>query len=161
VVTYIQHTDGSLPHYDHSQWTFARGAAATMDHSPGFLDRIFWHNITSTHVCHHLISAIPFYHAPEATIYIRKVLGTHYHVDSETPLLKKFWDLQRDCNFIEESKGMDGSGVYFFRNLHGKGTSPRDLVNSDKLSGPRPISKEKTFASWLLRSLFIDKTVLI
>lgn len=29
-----------------------------------------------------------------------------------------FWRNQRDCKFVEES--VDGSGIYFFRNLYGK-----------------------------------------
>ena len=37
-----------------------------------------------------------------------------------------FWRNLRNCRFVEES--VDGSGVYFFRNLHGKGTPPKDLT---------------------------------
>jgi len=37
-----------------------------------------------------------------------------------------FWKNQRQCKFVEESVG--GSGVYFFRNLHGVGALPRDFT---------------------------------
>ena len=45
-----------------------------------------------------------------------------------------FWKTYKECKFIEES--MDGSGVYFFRNLHGVGTSPKRLsvnMNGEEL----------------------------
>ncbi|THW70816.1 putative delta-12 desaturase [Aureobasidium pullulans] len=127
LITYLQHTDARLPHYGNAQWTFARGAAATIDRDFGFIDTHFFHNIVSTHVCHHMASEIPFYHAKEATVAIRKVMGRHYHVDNDTPLLKAFWITQRDCQFVEETHGADGSGVFLYRNLHGRGASLRNL----------------------------------
>jgi omega-6 fatty acid desaturase (delta-12 desaturase) len=39
------------------------------------LDHTF-HHIVDTHVCHHLFSTMPFYHAQEATQAIRKVRFT-------------------------------------------------------------------------------------
>ncbi|THY16843.1 hypothetical protein D6D00_08728 [Aureobasidium pullulans] len=72
-------------------------------------------------------SEIPFYHAKEATVAIRKVMGRHYHVDNDTPLLKAFWITQRDCQFVEETHGADGSGVFLYRNLYGRGASLRNL----------------------------------
>ena len=80
-ITFLQHTDPSLPHYEAESWTFARGAAAT-------IDRNFWpigphllHGIIETHVLHHYISTIPFYHADEATEAIKPVMGRHYRAD--------------------------------------------------------------------------------
>ncbi|KAM7206559.1 Fatty acid desaturase domain containing protein [Naviculisporaceae sp. PSN 640] len=127
VITYLQHTDGKLAYFAHPQWTFARGASATIDRDFGFTDRHFFHNIIGTHVLHHLVSTIPFYHAQEATEAIKKVMGKHYHADTETPLLTAFWKNQRDCKFVEETVGMEGSGIYMFRNLHGRGERARDL----------------------------------
>ena len=37
-----------------------------------------------------------------------------------------FWKNQRKCKFVEES--VEGSGVYFYRNLHGSGEPPKDLT---------------------------------
>lgn len=70
---------------------------------------------------HHLVSSIPFYHAQEATEAIKKVMGKHYHEDREANILSTFWKTQRDCQFVEETEGMEGSGVFMFRNLHGGG----------------------------------------
>lgn len=77
-------------------------------------------------MCHHLVSTIPFYHAGEASDAIRKVMGTHYRADRATPFMWAFWKNQRACKFVEES--VEGSGVYFYRNLHGVGEPPRDLT---------------------------------
>lgn len=80
-----------------------------------------------THVVHHLVSSIPFYHAREATEAVKKVMGKHYHADLDTPLLSAFWKNRRDCQFVEESLGMEGSGIFMFRNMHGRGVNPRKL----------------------------------
>lgn len=125
-ITFLQHTDGSLPHYDNNTWNFARGATATIDRDLGFIDTHLFHDIIGTHVCHHLVSTIPFYHAGEASDAIRKVMGTHYRADRATPFMTAFWRNQRKCKFVEES--VEGSGVYFFRNLHGDGEAPKDLT---------------------------------
>ncbi|ELR03698.1 hypothetical protein VC83_06047 [Pseudogymnoascus destructans] len=125
-ITFLQHTDGSLPHYNNNTWNFARGATATIDRDLGFIDTHLFHDIIGTHVCHHLVSTIPFYHAGEASDAIRKVMGTHYRADRATPFMWAFWKNQRACKFVEES--VEGSGVYFYRNLHGTGEPPKDLT---------------------------------
>jgi omega-6 fatty acid desaturase (delta-12 desaturase) len=140
-ITFLQHTDGSLPHYSNSTWTFARGATATIDRDLGFIDTHLFHDIIGTHVCHHLVSTIPFYHAGEASIAIRKVMGGDYRADENMgstgsmglgnfmgvpAFMVAFWKNMRSCRFVEES--VEGSGVYFFRNLHGKGAPPKDLT---------------------------------
>lgn len=40
----------------------------------------------------------------------------------------------RDCKFVEESKGMEGSGVFFFRNFHGRGVVPKDVTSQEESS---------------------------
>ncbi len=140
-ITFLQHTDGSLPHYSNSTWTFARGATATIDRDLGFIDTHLFHDIIGTHVCHHLVSTIPFYHAGEASIAIRKVMGDDYRADANMgctgtmglgsfmgvpAFMTAFWKNMRSCRFVEES--VEGSGIYFFRNLHGTGAAPRDLT---------------------------------
>lgn len=42
-----------------------------------------------------------------------------------------FWVNMCHCKFVEES--VVGSGVYFFRNLHGVGAQPRDLTSGKVL----------------------------
>jgi omega-6 fatty acid desaturase (delta-12 desaturase) len=118
-----------MPHYSNATWTFARGATATIDRDLGFIDTHLFHDIIGTHVCHHLVSTIPFYHAGEASIHIRKVMGVHYQADTQTPFWTAFWRNQKSCKFVEESEGREGSGVYMFRNLHGVGEArARDLT---------------------------------
>lgn len=117
-ITFLQHTDASLPHYKNSTWSFARGATATIDRDFGLIDTHLFHDIIGTHVCHHLVSTIPFYHAGEASDAIRRVMGVHYKSDTKTSFMTAFWRNQRDCKFVEES--VEGSGIYFFRNLYGK-----------------------------------------
>lgn len=124
-ITFLQHSDPTLPHFDGSIWSFPMGATATIDRDLGFLDTHFFHSIVSTHVLHHLISSIPFYHAHEATACIRKVMGRHYRSDFDTPFWTAFWRNQRSCKFVEETEGREGDGVFMYRNLYTiKGETP-------------------------------------
>jgi omega-6 fatty acid desaturase (delta-12 desaturase) len=123
-----------MPHYNNSTWNFARGATATIDRDLGFIDTHLFHDIIGTHVCHHLISTIPFYHAGEASIYIKKVMGKHYQADLETPFWTAFFKNQRSCKFVEETEGQEGSGVYMFRNLSNRDgeTQPQNLAGVER-----------------------------
>jgi fatty acid desaturase len=67
-----------MPHFRGKEFQWLRGALCTVDRSFGpLLDHCF-HHITDTHVCHHLFSKMPFYHAQEATEAFKKVLGPYY-----------------------------------------------------------------------------------
>jgi omega-6 fatty acid desaturase (delta-12 desaturase) len=128
-ITFLQHTDPQLPHYDAKTWTYVRGAAATIDREFGFIGRQIFHGIIETHVLHHYISTIPFYNADEATEAIKGVMGKHYRSDTEGgPLgfFKAFWRSARMCQWVEPSEGAtgEGKGVLFFRNRNGLGTAP-------------------------------------
>ena len=141
-----------MPHYNNKTWTFARGATATIDRDLGFIDTHLFHDIIGTHVCHHLVSTIPFYHAGEASEHIRKVMGTHYQADVKTPFWTAFWRNQRICKFVEETEGAEGSGVFFFRNLYNrKGESqPIDLTGGKAiktLEGKGDEKKEESIKS--------------
>ncbi len=60
MLTYLQHTDPTLPHYRAGEWTFARGALCTMDRNMlGPVGPYLMHGITETHICHHLVSIRP------------------------------------------------------------------------------------------------------
>jgi omega-6 fatty acid desaturase (delta-12 desaturase) len=128
-ITFLQHTDPSLPHYDAASWTYVRGAAATIDREFGFIGRQLLHGIIETHVLHHYVSTIPFYNADEASEAIKKVMGRHYRSDTEGgPLgfLKSMYKSVRWCQWVEPSvdaKG-EGQGVHFFRNRNGLGVKP-------------------------------------
>ncbi|KAH8653231.1 putative Delta(12) fatty acid desaturase [Tricladium varicosporioides] len=143
-ITFLQHTDGSMPHYDNRTWTFARGATATIDRDLGFIDTHLFHDIIGTHVCHHLISTIPFYHAGEASIHIKRVMGKHYKADVDTPFWTAFWRNQRACKFVEETEGAEGSGVYMYRNLFNReGETKAQNLCGNKSVGDKKVGVEE------------------
>lgn len=128
-ITFLQHTDPSLPHYTADEWNFVRGAAATVDREMGFVGRQLMHGIIETHVLHHYVSSIPFYHADEASDAIRRVMGKHYRSDTKDgPLgfLRALWQSSRMCQWVEPSAEAEGPGrgILFFRNSNGIGTKP-------------------------------------
>ncbi|KAK3307431.1 delta-12 acyl-CoA desaturase [Chaetomium strumarium] len=131
-ITYLQHTDPSLPHYTEEEWNFVRGAAATIDREFGFIGRHLLHGIIETHVLHHYVSTIPFYNADEATEAIKPIMGRHYRSDTrEGPVgfIKAMWKSARWCQWVEPTEGAEGpaKGVLFFRNHNGLGTRPAKM----------------------------------
>lgn len=123
-VTFLQHTDPTMPHYDAEEWTFAKGAAATIDRNFGFVGQHIFHDIIETHVLHHYVSRIPFYNAREATDAIKKVMKDHYRYDGEN-MWKSLWKVMRSCQFVEGD-----NGVRMFRNVNGIGIKPSDLTEN-------------------------------
>ena len=119
-ITYLQHTDMSLPRYTDAQWTFARGAGATIDRDFGFVGSFFFHDLIETHVLHHYCGRIPFYNARKATEAIKPVLGVHYR-RSDTNMFKMLWQALRWCEFVQGD-----NGVMMFRNHNGYGVPPVD-----------------------------------
>lgn len=108
LITYLQHTDVFLPHFRGEEWDWFRGALCTVDRSFGwYIDHVI-HHIADTHVCHHLFSKIPFYHAQEATEHIRALLGEYYLSDS-TPIWQALWRSFNCCRYIEDS----GNTVFY------------------------------------------------
>jgi omega-6 fatty acid desaturase (delta-12 desaturase) len=119
-ITFLQHTDPTLPHYTAESWNYVRGAAATIDREFGFIGRTLLHGIIETHVLHHYVSTIPFYHADEASEAIKPVMGRHYRADvkgGSIGFLKSMWTSARWCQWVEPSEGAigEGKGVLFFR----------------------------------------------
>jgi omega-6 fatty acid desaturase (delta-12 desaturase) len=131
-ITFLQHTDPTLPHYTPESWNYVRGAAATIDREFGFVGRQLLHGIVETHVLHHYVSTIPFYHADEATEAIKEVMGGHYRADVEggaIGFLQSLYTVARWCQWVEPSEGAvgDGKGVLFFRNRNNLGTPPAKI----------------------------------
>lgn len=118
-ITFLQHTDIRVPRYDSNQWTFARGAGATIDRDFGFVGEFFFHDLIETHVIHHYCGRIPFYQARMATEAIKPVLGVHY-LRSDENMFLMLWKAIRWCEFVE---GDDG--VMMFRNHNGEGVMPQ------------------------------------
>jgi len=111
LITYLQHTDVFMPHFRGKEWTWFRGALCTVDRSFGpVLDHTF-HHITDTHVCHHLFSKMPFYHAQEATEAIKKFLGPYYLKD-DTPIARATFRAFSSCQFVE-----DTGDIVFYKNV--------------------------------------------
>ena len=134
-ITFLQHTDPSLPHYESTAWNFTRGAAATIDREFGFIGRHLLHGIIETHVLHHYVSTIPFYNADEATEAIKPIMGEHYRSDVEggsLGFLKSIWKSARWCHWVEPTEGAEGEqkAVLFFRNRNGLGVPPAKVDSS-------------------------------
>jgi len=111
-ITFLQHTDNTLPHYDDEEWTWLRGALCTVDRTMGrWLDKRL-HYIHSTHVAHHVFSRIPFYRAEEATAALAKTLGPYYNITDENFLVSLYRNF-RDCVALEP-----GRGILYFVEQH-------------------------------------------
>ncbi|KAG5960857.1 Oleate hydroxylase fah12 [Claviceps cyperi] len=133
-ITFLQHTDPTLPHYTAEEWNYVRGAAATIDREMGFIGRHLLHGIIETHVLHHYVSSIPFYNADEASEAIKPVMGKHYRSetkDGPVGFIRALWKTARWCQWVEPSAEAEGAGkgVLFFRNRNGLGTKPISMKN--------------------------------
>ncbi|KIY43723.1 hypothetical protein FISHEDRAFT_53632 [Fistulina hepatica ATCC 64428] len=115
MITYLQHSDPTVPYYRAEQWTFARGALATVDRPLfGWVGRFFLLNITSDHIAHHFFSGVPFYNLPAVTEAIKPVLGAYYNYDS-TGVICALWRSFTQCVFVE-----DEGSIVFFKNRYGE-----------------------------------------
>ena len=109
--TWLQHTAPDVAHFDGGDHTFVRGAFQTVDRPYGPLLNLLHHGIGSTHVLHHLASAVPHYHAWEATEAIRKAFPHLYRRDP-TPIHAALWKAATECLVVEKIPG--GEGEYVF-----------------------------------------------
>ncbi|KAK9668669.1 hypothetical protein RND81_13G076800 [Saponaria officinalis] len=114
LITFLQHTHPSLPHYDSSEWDWLRGALTTVDRDYGILNKVF-HHITDTHVTHHLFSTMPHYHATEATKAIKPILGKYYYFDG-TSVFKAMWRETKECIYVEPDEQGKSKGVLWYKN---------------------------------------------
>jgi omega-6 fatty acid desaturase (delta-12 desaturase) len=95
----------------------------------GFIGRHFLHGIAETHVLHHYVSTIPFYHADEASDAIKPVMGLHHRQGNEVGImdfLANLYKSARWCGWVEPNEGAEGEykGVLFSRNRNGLGLAP-------------------------------------
>ncbi|KAF8817641.1 hypothetical protein BYT27DRAFT_7074151 [Phlegmacium glaucopus] len=115
MITYLHHTDPSLPHYRCKEWNFQRGAAATIDRDfLGWQGRFFLHDVAHYHVIHHFFPKMPFYHGPEATQHLKAFIGDHYAY-SDQSVFKALWDSYNRCQFVENE-----GEVLFYRDKKGQ-----------------------------------------
>jgi omega-6 fatty acid desaturase / acyl-lipid omega-6 desaturase (Delta-12 desaturase) len=112
-VTWLQHTDPTVPHFDTDNWTWMKGSLA------GTIDRPLYgwmnfcsHNIVTTHVVHHLFHEIPHYNAVEATKAIREFLEPKglYNYDP-TDASDALWKVCSYCHFVDSLT----DGVQYYR----------------------------------------------
>lgn len=131
MLTYLHHTDPTMPHFRKDAWTFLRGAITTIDRPLlGWVGRFFFHNVSHDHVAHHLVSSIPHYNGERVTEAIKKVLKDDYNYDSSNTFRALYRSFS-ECLFIE-----DEGDVVFYLNKTGKtgrklegtqwGPEPRD-----------------------------------
>lgn len=97
---------------DDKEWTWLRGALATVDRSYGPLLNSLHHHIADTHVAHHLFSAMPHYHAGEATAALKPLLG-RYYCEDHTPWYRALWRDWSVCRYV--APDVKGSGVMWCR----------------------------------------------
>ncbi|NLD75814.1 MAG: fatty acid desaturase [Acidimicrobiales bacterium] len=103
--TWLQHSDHDIPHFDHEDWSWLKGAFQTVDRPYGPVVDLLHHRIGSTHVAHHIDHRIPHYRADEATSAIAAAFPEWYRHDP-TPVPKALWRVAGDCLAVED--GPDG-----------------------------------------------------
>ncbi|XP_047339552.1 delta(12)-fatty-acid desaturase FAD2-like [Impatiens glandulifera] len=115
VVTWLQHSHPSLPHYESEEWDWLRGALSTVDRDFGIFNKMF-HNATDAHVVHHLFPTMPHYHAVKATKAIKPMLGEYYCFDG-TSFMSSIWRETKECLYVEadEDEGAN-KGVLWYKN---------------------------------------------
>jgi len=63
------------------------------------------HNISSTHIVHHINSRIPHYRAVAATKDLKKLLGSLYNYD-DRDVFTSILDAQKNCEYIDNVNGI-------------------------------------------------------
>jgi omega-6 fatty acid desaturase (delta-12 desaturase) len=112
LITFLQHTDTYIPHFREGEWTWLRGSLCTVDRTFGkWLDGAL-HHIVDTHVCHHIFSKMPHYHAQEATEALKPILGQYYLKDT-TPVFTALWRSFTHCKFVPD----DGKVVFYQKSM--------------------------------------------
>ena len=105
-ITHLQHTDPTVPLYGEDEWTWMRGALATVDRDYGIFNFLH-HNAGSTHIVHHLFHEIPFYNSVKATKAVRDFLEPKglYNFDP-APWWKAVWRIFRNCQYVDDTCGV-------------------------------------------------------
>lgn len=115
MITYLHHSDPTLPHYRAGEWSFLRGALATVDRPIlGWIGRVYFHNVSHDHIGHHLFVSIPFYNQPAVTEKLKTVLGEEYNYDSTN----SFYALYR--SFSQCLAVSDEGEIVMYQNRLGK-----------------------------------------
>ena len=97
--TWLQHTDRNIPHFSNETWSWSKGALQTVDRPYGRILNFLHHGIGSTHVCHHINSAIPHYNAWRGTALLRQRFPDLVRYDS-TPIPQALWRIATSCGAV-------------------------------------------------------------
>ena len=155
LITFLQHTDPLLPHYRSEEFTFPRGALATLDRKllgdlgsfMGWIGATTTHGISETHVAHHVSSKIPHYnawvllllilhsgltsriHSWEASAALRKRLAAAgLNLQGRPGGWAEVYRVFRECKFVE-----DEGNILFYKNAKGLAAS-RPIISGDVAS---------------------------
>ncbi len=120
MITLLQHTHASLPHFSGEEWTWLRGACSTIDRDYGRVLNTLHHHIADTHVCHHIFSAMPHYHAQEATAALRRVMGPYAQKDDGNVFVALLRDWT-ECAYVAPDEGGNPDVQWFRRGPVPKG----------------------------------------
>ncbi|KAI5120757.1 hypothetical protein M0805_004721 [Coniferiporia weirii] len=134
LITFLQHTDPLLPHYRPPEFTFPRGALATLDRNllgdlgpiGAWLGAVATHGISETHVLHHVSSKIPHYNAWEATYALRERLArAGIKLQGRPGGWSEVYRVYRQCKFVE-----DEGNIIFYKNAYGLAASRPASIDS-------------------------------
>ncbi|KAH9969485.1 fatty acid desaturase-domain-containing protein [Russula dissimulans] len=137
LITFLQHTDPLLPHYRSEEFTFPRGALATLDRTllgdlgsfMGWIGSTVTHGISETHVAHHVSSKIPHYNAWEASAVLKKRLAASgIYLEGRPGGWAEVYRVFRECKFVE-----DEGNILFYKNDKGLAAA-RPLIPADAAS---------------------------
>lgn len=113
-MTFLQHSDPTVPFYRGDAWSKTRGALSTIDRPMlGWVGEVFFLGLNHYHTTHHLFTTIPFYNLRTAHDAIRPLLGDMYNYDS-TGTFRALYRSWKECVFVE-----DEGGILFFRDQTG------------------------------------------
>ncbi|KAG6850284.1 hypothetical protein H0H93_015541 [Arthromyces matolae] len=147
LITFLQHTDPLLPHYRAPEFTFPRGALATLDRNllgdcgslMAWLGAHATNGISETHVLHHVSSKIPHYNAWEASTALKKKLAKKgIHLEGGAGGWAEVYRVFQECKFVE-----DTGDVVFFKNAHGLAKLRPVFAETASDSGVEIIDHEK------------------
>ncbi|EOQ98848.1 hypothetical protein E3P92_03562 [Wallemia ichthyophaga] len=128
-VTFLQHTDPSVPRYRDGLWNFQRGALCTIDRVfMGPVGTYILHGICETHIAHHVCSKIPHYNAWKATDALKTYLGPHYNYSDEN-FFVSLYKTYRDCVFVE-----DQGDIVFYKDSRGRASRMAELKQTQEVS---------------------------
>ncbi|KAI0726295.1 delta12-fatty acid desaturase [Fomitopsis betulina] len=138
LITFLQHTDPLLPHYRAPEFTFPRGALATLDRNllgdcgsiMGWLGAHLTHGISETHVAHHVASKIPHYYAWDATDALRKRLAQAglMPLQGRPGGWMEMYRVFKACRFVE-----DDGDIVFYKDARGLAQT-RPVFNDSTVS---------------------------